>query len=540
MTNLPAGWANTTLGNVVRHCRKTVDPASVRHMPFIGLNQVEQRTSRLLGILKASDVTSRVVLFRKGDILYARLRPYLNKVYEAEFDGSGSSEFIVLRPNSAIDGRYLVMIMRQRQFVEYASQRSTGDRPRVGIKTLQEFPFPLPPAEEQLRIIAKVDKLYQRTNNLRTSLDEIPHLLDRYRRCILTAAYRGHLIETSQTKVSHLVGTATPDNGILENEVPDHWQLRSLKDIADIRSGITLGQTRKRSDNLHEVPYLRVANVQRGYLDLEDVAILKATKPEIERFSLRRGDILMNEGGDRDKLGRGWVWEGQLQTCLYQNHIFRVRLYDIDYPARYILYYTNEFARDYFFSVGTQTTNLASMSKSNLAALSIPLAPREEANEVVSRLDQVVSHIQVLLEEYKCAQGLLDNFEEEIARTAASGQLLPQHPDDGPASLLLQRAKMDDKESQLRRKPSAKDNEERATRRRHGGTQMPLKTRSQVEEDHLRSVLQRLGGSATSLQLWRESEMDLDEFYKLLRTEVLIGRIAEGQAKGEVEICDAR
>ena len=104
------------------------------------------------------------------------------------------------------------------------------------------------------------------------------------------------------------------------------------------------------------MPYLRVANVQRGYLDLSEVKQIDAPRFDIEDLRLQLGDILFNQGGDRDKLGRGWIWEGQLPECIYQNHVFRARLYSDELSPKLVSWWGNTFGRAYFLREGKQTT----------------------------------------------------------------------------------------------------------------------------------------------------------------------------------------
>jgi hypothetical protein len=109
-------------------------------------------------------------------------------------------------------------------------------------------------------------------------------------------------------------------------KLPEGWCWATVDMLADVKGGVTKGQKRKLGECLREVLYLRVANVQRGYLDLSEVKTIEATEAEIRDLRLEIGDILFNEGGDRDKLGRGWVWAGELPECIHQNHVFRARL----------------------------------------------------------------------------------------------------------------------------------------------------------------------------------------------------------------------
>src|SRR5262249_55416179 len=154
------------------------------------------------------------------------------------------------------------------------------------------------------------------------------------------------------------------------------------EEISQIQGGIQVGKNRPASAVLVEVPYLRVANVQRGWLNLNEIKTLGVTAEERDRLLLQDGDILMNEGGDRDKLGRGWIWQAQIPVCIHQNHVFRIRLYDRDFPSEYVSHYANENGQRYFIDQGTQTTNLASISKRKVAALPVPVPPTDEAMEI--------------------------------------------------------------------------------------------------------------------------------------------------------------
>lgn len=105
--------------------------------------------------------------------------------------------------------------------------------------------------------------------------------------------------------------------------MPDGWEKVKLEEISHIQTGIAKKQTD--SDDVIELPYLRVANVQDGYLDLSEIKMIKIQPQKIDRYKLEIGDILLTEGGDFDKLGRGAVWLGKISNCVHQNHIFAVR-----------------------------------------------------------------------------------------------------------------------------------------------------------------------------------------------------------------------
>src|SRR5690606_32486056 len=97
------------------------------------------------------------------------------------------------------------------------------------------------------------------------------------------------------------------------------------------------------------LPYLRVANVQDGYVDLTEVHEIEVPTTDAERYLLRKGDVLMNEGGDNDKLGRGTVWQAQISPCIHQNHVFAVRLHDLELAEWVARFTSTASARSYFF-----------------------------------------------------------------------------------------------------------------------------------------------------------------------------------------------
>jgi type I restriction enzyme S subunit len=129
------------------------------------------------------------------------------------------------------------------------------------------------------------------------------------------------------------------------------WRSVPLGKVGEIVSGITLGR-KLRSERTRRVPYLRVANVKDGHLDLSDVYEIDATEEEINALCLRVGDLLLTEGGDADKLGRGTLWRGELPLCIHQNHIFRVRFDQERFSPEFIAgQIASPYGKAYFYCV---------------------------------------------------------------------------------------------------------------------------------------------------------------------------------------------
>lgn len=172
-------------------------------------------------------------------------------------------------------------------------------------------------------------------------------------------------------------------------EIPESWQAVHLDDLAEVRSGIAKNTKAKLADPF-EVAYLRVANVQDGFLDLAEIKTIRIESDSLDRYRLLPGDVLMNEGGDIDKLGRGDVWQGQIEPCVHQNHVFSVRCDQARLRPRYLSFLAEStFGKAYFLSTGKQTTNLASINKSQLRSFPVPLPPIEEQDRIINRLEFV-------------------------------------------------------------------------------------------------------------------------------------------------------
>ncbi len=184
--------------------------------------------------------------------------------------------------------------------------------------------------------------------------------------------------------------------------IPNDWQVGLLAEFAQIRTGIAKNANASLLDPI-EVPYLRVANVQDGYLDLSELSTIKIDSSDLRRFSVLPDDVLMNEGGDLDKLGRGALWRGEIQPCVHQNHVFVVRCRDGLLPEFLNAWTSSPVARRYFLLAGRQTTNLASINKTSLGQLPVPVPAR-------------VVEQQAIAEALGDADALIDSLEHLLAK----------------------------------------------------------------------------------------------------------------------------
>jgi len=209
-------------------------------------------------------------------------------------------------------------------------------------------------------------------------------------------------------------------------DVPAHWDVVRLKFVAHVQTGVAKGKDNTGKNSV-EVPYLRVANVQDGYLDLDDVATIEIPQDDLERYRLQAGDVLMNEGGDFDKLGRGHVWDGSIDPCIHQNHVFAVRPFGLS-PEWLNLFTGSVEAQFYFMSRSKQSTNLASISSTNLMELPVVVPPPKERAAISLFLRTETNKIDALVEEQQRMIDLLKEKHQAVISQAVTKGLNPSVP----------------------------------------------------------------------------------------------------------------
>lgn len=445
MTNLPTTWIAPELSAVADvNPRKDVNLGGDELVTFVPMAAVDEVSGTIAAAVDRPyrEVSKGFTQFRNGDVIFAKITPSMENGKSAVARGLtngigiGSTEFHVFRSNGSIDPEYLWRFVRQKSFREDAQAVMSGavGQQRVPADYIKAHPVPLPPLAEQRRIVTKLDGLIARTDRARTDLDRIPKLIARYKSRLLALAFSGEL--TAGWRQAN----GAPGGAHLS--LPPGWAQERLDAISEIQGGIQVGKKRTGPVSLVEVPYLRVANVQRGWLNLSEIKTIEVTPTERDRLLLQSGDILMNEGGDRDKLGRGWIWNSEIPVCIHQNHVFRIRLSNKSFPPEYVSHYANENGQRYFFEEGTQTTNLASISKGKVAALPVPIPPTEEAVEIVRLIDSAFGWLDRVAADHQAAAKLLPKLDAAILAKAFRGELVAQDPADEPAGALLERSRV--------------------------------------------------------------------------------------------------
>lgn len=271
------------------------------------------------------------------------------------------------------------------------------------------------PKEREQRTIAEfLDRETAKIDGLVARKERLIELLQEKRTALITRAVTRGLDPKAPMKVSGVEWLG---------EIPTHWEVRPLKSISDLQTGLTLGKIYK-TEAMTTRPYLRVANVQDGYLALDDIAEVEVPVREVSRFELQAGDVLMTEGGDFDKLGRGHVWNEQLAQCLHQNHIFAVRPRRDALTSHFLaLVMSSAYGRAYFTATSKQSTNLASTNSTKLRNLAVPLPGLDDQVVITRWTVHETAKIDSLIGKVRQAINHLKEFRTALISAAVTGKI---------------------------------------------------------------------------------------------------------------------
>ena len=324
---------------------------------------------------------------------------------------SCNQQIIGITCNQRLSGRYLAYQFKIYEDVIPGIASATTlpilDQVKTGY-----LPVLQPPREEQQRIAAYLDASCAAIDAAVAAKRRQLETLDELRKAIVQRAVTRGLTEHVELQDT--------GNSWMES-VPRGWSLVCLKRIAEIQTGLTLGQTYE--GPLIERPYLRVANVQDGHLDLDDVTLIEVPAAVAARVELRSGDVLMTEGGDLDKLGRGYLWHGEIEGCLHQNHVFAVRCFCHKLLPKFLTYVTaSRYGRDYFEATGKRTTNLACTNGTTVGEFPIPLPQRDEQVAICAHLDAKLSEVKSIVTGIESQIATLTAYRKSLIHECVTGQ----------------------------------------------------------------------------------------------------------------------
>jgi type I restriction enzyme S subunit len=318
--------------------------------------------------------------------------------------------------HTVVDEDYLVLSLGSnvaRFQMEREATGASSSMQNISQETVRNLIIPLPPISEQRAIISFLNRETVRIDALVAKKERLIELLQEKRTALINQAVTKGLDPSASMKDSGMEWLG---------EIPAHWQVKRLKFLAQVRTGITKGRTPPVTAAI-ELPYLRVANVQNGYLDLEDISTITVGVDEVPSYALKAGDVLMNEGGDYDKVGRGTVWGGQIDPCLHQNHVFAVRPNGHVEPQWLATITLTSYAKHYFIINSKQSTNLASISSTNLAELPVVVPPAIDRSAILMHIHQETGKLDALIAKVREHIEKLREYRAALISAAATGKI---------------------------------------------------------------------------------------------------------------------
>ena len=284
----------------------------------------------------------------------------------------------------------------------------------LGKRGLSRFPIPVAPLAEQERIVAAIEEHFSRLDAVESTLRKVLQRLHTLRATILVEGFHSN------------------------RGLPSHWNRTTIGEVAEVRGGIQ--KQPKRRPNKNPAPFLRVANVLRGELLLDEVHHIELFDGELERYRLQAGDLLVVEGnGSPQQIGRAASWVDEIADCVHQNHLIRVRPGPSLDPGYLALYWNAPHTASVLRDVASSTSGLYTLSTAKVKSIPIPLAPLPEQRRIAEEVDQQLEKHSRLEQSIRHALDRLRAARRSVLAVAFSGQLVPQDPTDEPASVLLER-----------------------------------------------------------------------------------------------------
>lgn len=525
--DLPSTWALTSLGEAVDYGSTTkAEPSQISGEDWVlELEDIEKDSSRLLQRITFAQrrPKSTKTRFQAGDVLYGKLRPYLNKVLIADRPGYCTTEIIPIRTGPNLDNRYLFYWLKHPAFLKYVEAKSHGmNMPRLGTDTAKAAPFVLAPRNEQTRIADQLDKLLARAQTCNKRIDAIPPLLKRFRQAVLEAAMSGALTEDWREG----------------SDVVFPWNFIRFSDvIADMRNGLAP----KPNEAPPGTKILRIGAVRSGRLDLSDHRYLMLDASEVDLYRLKADDLLFTRyNGSLEFVGVCARVREVRDDYVYPDKLIRVRCnIEVALPAFIELAFAIQSVRSQIEACVKSSAGQKGISGGSLKEIQFSLPSIEEQTEIVRRVESFFTFSDRLETRYNTVRNHASRLMPLLLAKAFRGELVPQDPIDEPAKMLLDRI--------------AAERVTIATQPRHHQSTFGSKpvralkentamAKSRQDDDvrgkpYLAKHLRLLGGTASAKALFEASELPVADFYKQLAWEVSQGYLHD--RKTILEMADA-
>ena len=421
MNDLPSTWLETNLGTVVPYGTTVkAEPEEIAPDTWVlELEDIEKDSTKVLQRLSFKERQSKSTKnrFDAGDVLYGKLRPYLNKVVYADRPGVCTTEIVPIKPNDTVDGRYLFHWLRHPQFLTYVTEVSHGvNMPRLGTEAGKQAPFVLAPKNEQTRIADKLDTVLGRVDALNARLARVAPLLKRFRQSVLAAATSGRLTEDWRHYPT----------------VKDSWQASTIGDLANVVRGASPRPAGDLRFFGGSTPWITVGELTKDeskYL-VSTSNFLTQEGREKSRI-IKSGTLLLTNSGATLGVPKITAIEG----CINDGS---VALLDLKEPLKQYLYWFLKSQTEVLRNLnrGAAQPNL---NTGIVKAIQLCLPPEKEQSEIVRRVETLFAFADRLEARLQAARTAAERLTPSLLAKAFRGELVPQDPADEPAAELLKR-----------------------------------------------------------------------------------------------------
>ena len=483
---LPPGWTWATLDNFVRDRGVSVDPARWPEKRFT-LYSVPAHALGKPEILYGKDIGSTKQAIVPGTVLLSKINPRINRVWITADHGPnasllGSTEWITFPPSAQVNADYLKFFLMRENVRRYLTENVSGvggSLMRVNTEVVGKIEMPVAPASEQLRIAAAVNTLFEELDEAEAALARAREGVEQFRASLLHAACTGQLTaswremnpstqtgadllrrilakrrtawERSERARLEAKGTlprgdawkaryvepTAPDLTDMP-DLPEGWTWATVEQLAFVSGGLTKNVTREKFDM--QAPYLRVANVGEGKIDLTDLRSIGIEPSELPRLLLKTGDVLFVEGnGSADQIGRVAIWEGTVSPCVHQNHLIKARPVLHELGSLLLSWFMSPLGKRFIQDAASSTSGLHTLSIGKISVLPCPLP---NLSELAAISETLGTNLAVELDTRSQLLGLktdIKSLRQSVLHAAFTGCLVQQDPADEPASALLAR-----------------------------------------------------------------------------------------------------
>ncbi len=389
---VPSSWVWATLGEISNYGdSNNVSVTDIADDEWIlELEDLEKDTASIIQILSKKERSIKGVRhkFKKGDVLYSKLRTYLNKVLVAPQAGYCTTEIIPFNSYYGISTHYLCHVLRSAYFLDYTQQCGYGVKmPRLSTNDACKGMIPLPPLTEQQRIVAEIERWFALIDIIENGKGDLQATIKQTKSKILDLAIHGKLVsqDPNDEPAIELLKRINPkveitcDNG----HYPKGWQCTILGDIFNHNTGKALNSSNKEGIMRS---YLTTSNVYWNEFDFTLIKQMPYKESELDKCTVTKGDLLVCEGGD---IGRSAIWNYDYDICI-QNHIHRLRAKGDLCVAFY--YYVLVYLKENNL-IGGKGIGLLGLSSNALHKINVPLPPLAEQQRIVQKVEELFSSL---------------------------------------------------------------------------------------------------------------------------------------------------